>query len=982
MIYNFRNDNYKNFDVYRDNVLKSRAYFIPFNSRKALEKTDILTERYSSDKVEVLSGEWDFKYYSSCTRLPVDFDSEREAFDKITVPSCWQFTGYENPCYINTRYEFECKPPVFPYDCPIGVYRRFFNAESGADYILSFLGAAGAIDVYVNGRYVGYSEGSHNTSEFDINPFVKDGENELVVLLHKFSNGTYLECQDMFRNNGIFRDVLLYKYGENYIYDFEVKTEKNASAYSLDISADIKGGGTLKAELFFGKRAVASAESENGKITFPSLDVEEWSAEIPNLYTLYLTLEKDGRVTDVIRRSIGFKHIEIKGNVFYFNGEKIKLLGVNHHDTDAKKGYVMSVSDMERDVKIFKEYNVNCVRTSHYPPDPIFIDLCDKYGVYVVDEADIETHGVMGTAHPRACSHNPEWKPRYIDRVMRMFERDKNHPSITMWSLGNESWGYSNHDACYKELKKRTPIPIHYEGVVRTKRFAYDVISQMYPWQNKMKKMADGTGCGKKWYEKPYYLCEYAHAMGVGAGELETYVKDFLRADNMMGGCIWEFADHAVFHENGKYKYTYGGDHREKKHDGNFCVDGLFFPDRTPHAGAIQMKNCYRPVRAKKTGRNEITFTCLNYFKGVDYTVEIKGVSAFEESSVEEIKLTLSPRESKIVKYTATDCDAVVITYLDGKRVIAEEQLEGSGEVKFGIYSTVSSAPIAKTVNNRLFVEYDGGEIVFNMNTGEIDSYTKNAREYISAYPFSRKSGFCASIFRAPLDNDMYLKKVWNAMKLETEQCELTKFVHYKDDFCYVIETKNKLFTDKMTVLYYTLKYSVMGDGSVNVELKCTYSRAVPYAPRFGLTLSMPKKYENVEYFGLGERTNLPDFKEHAMLGTYKMKVDGMCEKHIKPQEASMRCGVKYAEVKDKDGHGLAFISDGQPMIFSADNFTSQQCAKAMHREELKPDDFTYLHFDAYHLGAGSGACGPVPTGEYKKNSLKNLELSLTVKPI
>ena len=944
MFYDFRNDNYKNFDVFKDNVLKQRAYFIPFKSREALEVTDIRTERFSSDKVRVLSGEWDFVYYPECDGLPKDFYTSTVKFDKVTVPSCWQFTGYENPVYLNTRYEFKSNPPEIPRNCSVGVYRKFFDASEDREYILSFLGVAGALDVYLNGCYVGYHECAHNTCEFDITPFITDGKNELIALVHKFSNSTYLECQDMFRNNGIFRDVLLFENDGAYLYDYEVKTAYSDGKYDLEITFDVKGDADVTASLKFGDGEIFTAKAENNKIEVKGLTVKEWSAEIPNLYTLFITLEKYGEELEIIRRPLGFKHIEIKGNVFCFNNEKIKLLGVNHHDTNPKTGYVLSVEDMERDVKIFKEYNCNCVRTSHYPPDAIFIDLCDEYGIYVVDEADIETHGVVGSPNPGACSHNPAWRDRYVFRVMGMFERDKNHPSITMWSLGNESWGYSNQDACCEELKKRTPIPIHYEGAVRTRRFAYDVISQMYPWQGKMKKLADGKGLAKKWYSKPYFLCEYAHAMGVGAGELETYVSDILRADNLMGGCIWEFADHAVEHENGRFKYTYGGDHGEKKHDGNFCVDGLFFPDRTPHSGAIQMKNCYSPVRVEVTDE-ALVFKNLNYFAPVELTVKWDGINERTKKSSGEFDFALPPRGEKKAYLQGSAFKAVNFRYFIGGRKVAEE----------GICST--DAP--------LFEKKKCGDFPYGITFG---------KNRIFADINGVKCELGVSVFRAPIDNDRNFNIVWKKFNIQSEHLKLIStrgnVAKYK-----LITNSNKILA-KITISY------TKSDYGLTLNLKCDSAKTIPFTPRFGLTLKTDKKYENVKYFGFGDRVNLPDFLGHALLGEYFCKVDEMREKYIKPQESSMRSGVRYAEISDRKGNGLRFEQADSPFIFGADRFTSQQCANAMHQEELSLEDFTYLHFDSYQLGAGSAACGPPPTKKYRRNSVKGCKLSITVKPI
>ena len=994
MKYHLKNGNYANFDVFKENTLNPRSYFIPFNNEKEAEKADIRSERYSSSMVEVLSGEWDFKYFENCEDIPAEWNSDKEKFDKVSVPSMWQYTGYEKPYYLNTRYQFKPNPPEIPLDCSAGIYRKIINiSDLGLNYTLSFLGVAGALDVFVNGQYVGYSEGSHNTSEFDITKHLTQGENEIIALVHKFSNGTYLEAQDMFRSNGIFRDVLLFKTGDNSVYDFEAKTLFNDDkTYDLNLrlKLKIKEECEIKASLFSDGEEIASrsikSSKEEEEISFGSLEVNEWSAETPSLYKLVITLMNNGAVAEIISRPIGFKRIKIIGNIFTFNGKAVKLLGVNHHDTDAKNGYVMSVSDMERDIKIFKEFNVNCVRTSHYPPDSIFLDLCDEYGIYVVDEADIETHGCSSELHkPKACSHNPEWQGRYWDRVQRMFERDKNHACITMWSLGNESWGWLNQDYCYDELKKVTEIPIHYEGVVRTKRFAYDVISMMYPWQGKVKKVAEGKGLKKKFYEKPFFMCEFAHAMGLGAGELETYVKDILSADNMLGGCIWEFADHAVYHENGKYRYTYGGDHGEEKHDGNFCVDGLFFPDRTPHPGAYQMKNCFRPVRAEHDGEI-FTFKNLNYFKNAAFRVEFSAIGKNGEiKNSGEFEIDIKPRESFETEIECSECDAVILRYFDGDFEIASEQVDvySYNEVRasFGIFE---NAPKVRKSESKLVVEIENGEIIFNTKTGEFESYKKNGKEFINSAPFGSARGFGISVFRAPLDNDRYPEMLWKRFALDSEKlvlCSKTKTQEFGDSF--VIEGIYKLSTIKTKkLLKLRIRYSIKADGSINIEVKCLSSKRIMFAPRFGLTIEMPREFENVRYFGLGDKPNLPDFKEHAMLGIYECKVDEMREKYIKPQESGMRSDVRFAEVTDENSDGLRFTFGFGQRIFSADRFTSQQCAKAAHQEDLQLCNTTFLHLDYYQLGAGSASCGPPPTKQYRLHNLKNIEFSVLVEVI
>lgn len=547
---------HSDFNVIDENKLPARAYFIPFSNNDALSKTDYKNERYNSDRVVLLSGEWDFKYYNKLSYIPSILDTDNIDFDALSVPSTWQRNGYDQIAYINTRYPFPKKPPHIPNDVAVGIYRKNVELKKYSRQIISFLGVAGALALYINGKYVGYSEGSHNTAEFDITEFVNEGNNEIVAVNYKWCNGTYLECQDMFRENGIFRDVYIINQEEKHINDFLFRTSKNADGtYDLKIKIDGNFDDVdISCDLFTTKES---------NTIIKNLKVNEWSAETPNLYEVTIKI-KD---VEVIRTYIGFKNVKIDGEVFLFNDKPIKMLGVNHHDTHMTKGYAVSLDDLELDIKLMKEYNCNAVRTSHYPPDPVFLTMCDMYGLYVVDEADIETHGFYAVPHstynPNRLSNDIKWAAHYLDRVKRMYERDKNHPSITMWSLGNESGGYKCQDVCYDFLNKVNPeIPVHYEGAIRSKRWAYDVVSRMYGTPDLMRKILKGTA-GNKYKGKPFFQCEYTHAMGNGPGGLEEYMELFYSSKQFMGGCIWEWADHSVYDENARYKWTYGGDHNE-----------------------------------------------------------------------------------------------------------------------------------------------------------------------------------------------------------------------------------------------------------------------------------------------------------------------------------------------------------------------------------------------------------------------------------
>lgn len=992
MIYSLKKDNYKNFDVFSQNLLTPRAYFIPFADREELEKTDIRTERYNSSRVAVLSGDWKFKYYAGCSEIPKEFNTDEEEMDTVAVPSMWQYTGYERPYYVNQRYQFKVNPPYFPEDCPAGVYsKKFIIKEVSGNFSIAFLGVAGSLDVFVNGKYVGYSEGSHNTAEFDITNFLADGENEVVAVVHKWCNGTYIEAQDMFRSNGIFRDVLIYRTGDNSIYDFEAKTTYNQDgSYMLDIIPvfNLKSEMCFTAEIKDGEKTIAEKSinicpGKTDKITFDVLDVEEWSAELPKLYDLYISLSSEEETEEIIRKRIGFRHIEIRKNIFYFNNKRIKLLGVNHHDTNPKTGYAMTVEDMEKDVKIFKDFNVNCVRTSHYPPDPIFIELCDEYGIYVVDEADIEAHGVCEIYRPNLISNNILWKEHYWDRVNRMFQRDKNSASIAMWSLGNEAGGIRCQDYCYKNLKELTTVPIHYEGATRTRRWSYDVHSEMYTAQEKCEKIAAGRGLKSKYYEKPFFLCEYAHAMGVGAGDLERYIKAFYSSDIMMGGCIWEFADHAVYHSEGDHKYTYGGDHGEWKHDSNFCVDGLFFPDRTPHAGAYQMKNCYRPVRAKHKQGNVFEFTSHSYFKTekclVKYSVRDNGTET--AGGVFELEIEPTRTVSREIEYETANHTVIVFTYYNGDFETAREQIVLKNEYKAAPV-TGSKTPSVSKSERKLYINGSDFEIVYDTENCMLESYLYGGKQLINQLPLGSERGFTPELYRAPLDNDMYLSKAWHRAALDklTFSRKPQKEYYSVGNGYVALNAEYKLFTPKRRNIGALLvTYKIYGGGEMDIHY-CYKNIKVKNPARLGITLEMPKRFDHVKYYGYDMPT-LSDFKEHSVFAVSKLKVQDMHEQHIKPQESGSRYNTFWAELTDDNGIGFRFESE-KSFVFSANHFNVLQCAKATHNDDLKEYNTTAVHIDGYMMGAGSNACGPVPSAEHKITGVKEYRSSFTVKPI
>ncbi|MGN0457972.1 MAG: glycoside hydrolase family 2 TIM barrel-domain containing protein [Eubacterium sp.] len=998
MKYSIYRNLHTDFSIFEQNKMPARSYFIPFSNEKSVQKTDYKTERYLSDRILMLSGEWDFKYFDKLSNIPESLDTDSTDFDKISVPCTWQRTGYDQIAYINTRYPFPKKPPYIPEDVAVGIYRKNVSIENAdAHRVLTFLGVAGALAVYVNGEYVGYSEGSHNTAEFDITKYLNNGENEILAVVYKWSNGTYLECQDMFRENGIFRDVYIISHKDSYITDFLFRPKKNTDgSYDLKISVDGKFSADSVVEIS-SDSLFNTTLSEVKETEIKALTPDEWNAENPVVYEVSIVLKDGDKVQEAIRTYIGFKDVKIDGDVFLFNDKPIKMLGVNHHDTHMTKGYAVSLDDLELDIKLMKEYNCNAVRTSHYPPDPAFLTMCDMYGLYVVDEADIETHGFYAVPHstynPNRLSNDTRWASHYVDRVYRMYERDKNHPSITMWSLGNESGGYKCQDECYDYLKSVNPeIPVHYEGAIRSKRWAYDVVSRMYGTQDLMRKILKGTA-GNKYKGKPFFQCEYAHAMGNGPGGLEEYVNLFYSSNQFMGGCIWEWADHSVYDENAKYKWTYGGDHNEPIHDGNFCVDGLFYPDRRPSSGALEMKACYRPIRAEYLGERMFALKNTRCFKDssdidISYEIIINGKAA-EKGKISSV---INPQTKKKIKINSDklenkDSDVFVnFIYTDKntEREIAVEQVTVFvAEIK-PLSSSFDCADISESAD-KICVSFENGKAVFDKKKGLV-SYIVNGNEYLNTAPLDNMSGFVPHIYRGRLDNDQYMVIFWKIIGLDCSSARLVSCNVKSINGVKCVSTVYDFVTRGIFVLARAeVNYSFASDGKMIIT--ATLKKVCPLTdqlPRFGVHCELPEGFERVEYYGRGPKENYSDFKEHSPIGVYETTVSKMAHKYIKPQDSGNRGDVRYGILRSENATGFKFTSLDRYINFNANHFTLEQLKKAKHIEDLPDTSTTFTAIDGFVRGTGSGSCGPIPSKEHLIDFgyLKPLTFAFEVEPI
>ncbi len=1006
MKYIINTDNFRNFDVAEINKLSPRAYFIPYSSMEKLCEQDVLTERYNSDMVTVLNGEWEFKYYEKDMLIPKEFYTERVQFDKVTVPSTWQRTGYREPCYLNTRYEFNAKLyPGIPEEVPMGIYKKVINIENLEKvYILTFMGVISSLDLYINGEFVGYSEGAHNSAEFNVSKYLQKGKNEILAVVSKWSTGTYLECQDMFRENGIFRDVLLTELDKTYLYDFCVDTEKKDNAYDLTVSFTIKGdkeGCSVSAELLDGDNVLAKETADaraKSKITFGNLNVTEWNAEEPYTYDLFITFEDAKGNKTCVRNVTGFKTVEIKGNVFYFNGMPIKFKGVNHHDTNMKNGYVLTGEEIKAELELMKKFNINSIRTSHYPPDPTLITLADLMGFYIVDEADIETHGAWHIKAPAGdnctISHDLKWEGRYVDRVSRMVCRDRNHPSITMWSLGNEAWGYNCQDSCYDYIKNSgSKIPVHYESVIHTKRFAYDVISEMYPTQENVAKYGSQTAKDKRYHEKPYFMCEYVHAMGVGPGAVEEYWDSIYAHDNLMGGCVWEWADHAVYHDGTdkyKYQYTYGGDHGEEKHDSNFCVDGMLYPDKTPHTGAYSIKAVYRPIRSKHISGKCFEFTNTNRFKNSKYLKVIwtQLVNGIKVKSG-ELSLDIEPMQTKTYEipydYFNADKDCHInIAYYDGDNRCAIEQSVLSDAAKFTNDLAIQGEFAISDENKVVTVSFDNGSISFDKKTGEIISYKKNDCEFFNMSPATGKKGFVPNVVRASLDNDSYgQKEPWAKINLHDADIVLSDFRYVNKSIYALVGASYSIKKGFKKFFRADVIYKIFGNGCVEVE--CKLDKALfgcNQLQRFGVTLELDSAFKNIEFYGRGsdeKMENICDMKDHAYIGIWKTTVEEMHEPYVMPQDNGNCGAVKYLKLANENGN--IFTVYGAPKFsFSAHNYTQKSLHDAKHQEDLEFVDSTILNLDGYMRGTGTNTCGPDTLEKYCVKTDKPLGFKFTFK--
>ena len=994
---------YEDLSVLHENTMPARAYFIPASKRM----DNLVEHREESDRMQLLNGTWKFNWVKDADSRPTDFwktgfndkkDYDTENFDEIQVPSVWQMAGYDTHQYTNIRYPFPFDPPYVPQDIPCGTYAHTFvyhKDENAPKAFLNFEGVDSCFYVWINGSYVGYSQVSHMTSEFDITDLLRDGENSIAVLVMKWCDGSYLEDQDKFRMSGIFRDVYILKRPKQAISDYHIKTRIEDMLAKVEIEMKFYSPLNVKISIEDRNGAVVALGSiaEEGTAVLEIASPELWNTENPYLYKLILETENE-----VIVDHIALRKIEIKDQVIYLNGQKIKFRGVNRHDSDPVTGFTISLEQITTDLTLMKQHNFNAIRSSHYPNAPFFYEMCDKYGFMVIDEADIEAHGPFMIYRKEDTDYNrfkrwnekiaddPVWEEAIVDRVKLMVERDKNRFCIVMWSMGNESAYGCNFEKALEWTKNFDPDRItqyesaRYRNYDETYDYSnLDVYSRMYPALSEIQEYLDKDG------SKPFLLVEYCHSMGNGPGDFEDYFQMIQDNDKMCGGFVWEWCDHAIAHgtaENGKTIYAYGGDHGEEIHDGNFCMDGLVYPDRTVHTGLLEYKNVYRPARVisynKESGElvlhNYMDFDDLKDYVKISYELTQDGL-VISKGKLPEVSAAPHSEGKTNLKINVPEngkCYLKLIYHLKKELpLLDEEHILGFDEIEVSQKDAkcqLAEKWVEKTVtDSELQVSEDdtqihikGREFAYTIDrrTALFTEMKFAGREYLN-HPM------VLNIWRAPTDNDMYIKSEWKKAHYDkaytraytTEVVQGKHGVKITSHASVVAETVQKILDVMIT-------WKIEVAGKIDADIEVTKDDEFPDLPRFGVRMFLDKKLSAARYFGMGPQESYCDKHQASSHGLYQANVDDLHEDYIRPQENGSHYDCEYVELNNSR-YGIV-VSAENAFSFNASYYTQEELEKKTHNYELTESDSLVFCVDYALNGIGSNSCGPVVLEQYR----------------
>ena len=1033
----FSQSDWENEQVIGINKEDPHSQYVPYATVK--QAIDDVEE--NSPYFLTLNGAWKFNWVKHPNLRPVDFyenDFDTKAWDEITVPSCWELKGYGTPIYTNVAYPFEVNPPYVMGNPPstytqneepnpVGSYKRDFTIPEtwdGNDIMLHFEGVKSAFYLFgLTDEKVGYSQGSCTPAEFNITDYiVQTGQNSISVEVYRWSDGSYLEDQDYWRLSGIYRDVYLYSVPKINIWDYSLTStfNDNLSEANLTIDLELKnygGKGSQTCEVYLAK--YGQIPNENSEIaTIPikqvstknGLNISEtvtinnpelWSAEIPNLYQVVFVLkDANNNISEVISTHYGFRKIEIKDQQLWVNNKSVKLKGVNRHEHDPVTGRTVTLETMIRDVELFKQFNINTVRTSHYANDPDFLKLCDIYGVYVIDEANVESHG-MGYGE-ESLAKDPRWQKAHVDRVVRMVERDKNLPSVIMWSHGNEAGGGINFTACTEAVKKiDTSRPVHYEGYSE----CADVESTMYPSLARVDEEANSDD------PKPFFICEYAHAMGNAVGNLQEYWDLINNNDRLIGACIWDWVDQGLAKEipgkEGEYYYAYGGDYGDQPNMGNFCINGLTTPDRQVTPKMEEVKKVYQNVffeaidlsAGKISIENGNLFINLNQYE-LSWELMCNGKQV-QNGTLGSVDIASGASKEITVPYSVNSSNGEYFINLyftlkkdeiwaDAGHIVASEQLrlpisnlvteaqnvdempplkmeEGDEDV---IISGMNFKIIfGKSAGAITYLEYYGSEIIKSAKR-DISLMGMSGRGPVSnekpKVEYEKIGGPVLNAYRAPTDNDKGFVGLSEIGKqLANLATEVTEFiVEAINDKTIKIKIDAK---SSVTAGYYIetqSTYTVYGNGSIDIQTTFLPENSDVSLPKLGLISELCPGYENVEYYGAGPFENYVDRKSAAFIGRYETTVDDMFVPYIKPQDCGNRADVRWFSISNHSGYGM-LVSSPDLMNFSALHYTPKDLSEAAHPYELTKRENTILTIDTAVRGLGNGSCGPGTIDRY-----------------
>ncbi len=971
------------------NALPPHSWFIPYSDLHAT----IPDFPVNSDRLVDLNGKWDFAFFDSPHQLPVDIRSDVQNAhfpSEINVPGCWELKGFDQPQYLNVRYPFPVDPPFIPNKNPTGVYHRTFLTQSRwneKQVTLSFLGVSSAFEVYLNDQFVGASKGSHLTSEFLISPYLNiASENHLTVVVYKWCDGSYLEDQDMWRLHGIFRDVYLSIRPKTFLLDVRIESDFHPETSQGDLSIIFRPFSNEPLPLRVtlsdpdGDTLFSRKTSSSEAIQESLNEIRPWTAETPELYPLVIeTLDELGHTAEVVGFEIGFRHIAVQNQQLLVNGSPIKIRGVNRHEFDPDTGWTVSKETMEHDVQLMKQFNINAVRTSHYPNHPYWNTLCDRYGLYLIDEADLETHGFQITGNWIELSDAKDWEAAYLDRIERMVARDRNHPSILIWSLGNESGYGKNHKKLAAWIREKDPSRlIHYEGAGED--HIVDIVSIMYPTVAAVRD----AGENKEEDSRPYFMCEYAHAMGNSPGNLREYWDLINTCPRLLGGCVWDWVDQGLRHHDPSYESTflYGSDYGDILNDGNFCINGLVNPDREPHPGLFELQYWYQPVEVSGLDlaqgevriRNRYHFRSLDHLIG-SFIIKVEGKTITNGEFLlpnigpgEECFITLPDLDNELptdkeiwLEYEFSLKESTI--WASAGHVVARSQLllqeaqpviaQASNNIKKAAFSLKQTDDSIQVFNDEQMYKIDTA-------TGWIDSWDVKGRQVL-VEPLQ------INLWRAPTDNDVHIAKEWVLDGLNRSHARLTKLdVDGSVNGKVTINVYGSLSADgHKPHSKYRLVYSFLPGGVLKCEMMFEPINIMTRLPRLGFKTRLASSYSQATWYGRGPHENYVDRKYSAFIGEYTQSTRDLFHPYVTPQENGNRSEVRWVSFSGDDQPVI--LIKGQPTLnFSVHHCSLENLTQASHINELLWEDAPYLYIDAAQTGLGSNACGPDTLAEYR----------------